>query len=81
MGLGSEAVAIYAAEVTPIVMSKILEDDSEGQEETVASVLNYSHKYDGICISDEGYGIINADRGSCCIQSREYRPWRGIHYR
>lgn len=62
-GLSKTTVENFQAEVTPIVMAEINEDDTEGTEQTVAYVVNYPNRYEGIRISGEGYDAVVDSQG------------------
>lgn len=49
-GLSSSTVENYEAEIIPIVMSEIYDDDTEGAEQKIAYVVNYPNRFDGIRI-------------------------------
>ncbi|MDE5698563.1 MAG: hypothetical protein K2I96_14325 [Lachnospiraceae bacterium] len=62
-GLSSSTVENYEVEITPIVMSEIYDDDTEGAEQKIAYVANYPNRFDGICISGEGYDVVIGSEG------------------
>ncbi|MDE6619958.1 MAG: hypothetical protein K2K74_05625 [Lachnospiraceae bacterium] len=62
-GLSSSTVENYEAEITPIVMSEIYDDDTEGAEQKIAYVVNYPNRFDGIRISGEGYDVVIGSEG------------------